>query len=141
VKRYACKYCKKYRGSNGFKRKDHLTQHLRNYHHIGERIPSESYLGWSCNHEDCDSYRAGACAERSSGKETLYFQDPAFRNESDYNTHMRKVHNETPFPCPISSCGRIGPKGYLRKRDMIKHLQKEHGEVLRASNSGEEYWF
>src|SRR5262245_40960610 len=36
AQRYPCPHCKKYRGKNGFKRKDELTQHLRGYHHIGE---------------------------------------------------------------------------------------------------------
>jgi DNA-directed RNA polymerase subunit RPC12/RpoP len=32
--KYSCSHCKKWKAPNGFERKDHLTQHLRNYHHI-----------------------------------------------------------------------------------------------------------
>ena len=32
--KYPCKFCKRYQGSDGFKRRDHLRQHIRNYHHL-----------------------------------------------------------------------------------------------------------
>lgn len=31
---YPCLYCSRHRGERGFRRKDHLTQHIRNYHRI-----------------------------------------------------------------------------------------------------------
>ena len=34
ARRFQCHYCKKYRGKNGFSRKDHLASHVKNYHHI-----------------------------------------------------------------------------------------------------------
>jgi hypothetical protein len=111
-KRFPCKYCSKYRGRNGFKRKDHLTQHVRNFHHIGEddtptRVRSCPYLG-------CESSQmANMTPERRfSAKE--------------YREHMTKVHDQSPFPCPVPGCSRTGGKGYFRERELKKHRLKSH---------------
>ena len=125
VKRYACPHCKKHRGVNGFKRKDHLTQHLRNYHHIGEDEARTSYLfgGKSCPHKDCSEWRP----------KSLFVDNNAFRKVSEYTKHMKKVHDESPFPCPEPGCDRIGGKGYFRRRDLFRHRKKEH-----SMNTGRE---
>jgi hypothetical protein len=128
VKRFSCNYCKKYRGKNGFKRKDHLTQHLRNYHHIGEVSKTKVFNGNSCPHKDCESYREGAFF--NDGSKCDYFRNHAFKRSPDYITHMRKVHNESPFPCSVSGCDKVNGKGYFRRRDLAKHRQKKHGEFL-----------
>lgn len=31
---YPCQYCRHHRGDNGFRRRDHLAQHMRNYHQL-----------------------------------------------------------------------------------------------------------
>ncbi|KAF2093255.1 hypothetical protein NA57DRAFT_23935, partial [Rhizodiscina lignyota] len=125
--RHPCPHCKKYRGNNGFKRRDHLTQHLRNYHHIdvdereghvdswdGTRIVDTS----RCPLAGCPQYR----------EQRLHWQDePIFPKRRDYTEHMKKVHNESPFPCPEPGCDRIDGRGYFRKVDLIKHQKKEHG--------------
>lgn len=118
AKRYACPHCKKHRGVNGFKRKDHLTQHLRNYHHIGEyEARSAPYLGGkSCPHKDCSEWRP----------KSVWVKENAFQTTSEYTKHMKKVHDESPFPCPEPECDRIGGKGYYRRRDLFRHQKKEH---------------
>ena len=124
VKRYACPHCKKHRGVNGFKRKDHLTQHLRNYHHIGEdEARSSPYGGKSCPHKDCSEWRP----------ESIFVGRNAFQKVSEYTKHMKKVHDESPFPCPEPGCDRIGGKGYFRRRDLFRHQKKEH-----SMNAGRE---
>ncbi|ORY01805.1 hypothetical protein BCR34DRAFT_90324 [Clohesyomyces aquaticus] len=122
VKRHPCKHCRKYRGENGFKRKDHLTQHLRNYHHIGEDDARNgtrilSFANMSCPVEDCVDYRGPGTA----------WKDLPFQKSSDRAQHMRKVHNESIYPCPEPGCDRVGGKGYIRRADLRAHLRKVHG--------------
>jgi uncharacterized Zn-finger protein len=136
VKRFSCNYCKKYRGKNGFKRKDHLTQHLRNYHHIGEDSTTNVFQGDSCPYKDCESYREGAFF--NDGSKTWNFGNHAFKRSPDYIAHMRKVHNESPFPCSVSGCDKVNGKGYFRKRDLTKHQQKKHGEFLEGMDVAED---
>lgn len=130
AKRYPCPHCKKYKGKFGFKRKDHLTQHLRGYHHIGEDEVSRN-TGRSCTHPDCHSYRGIVCSDGysfwrigqgySSGPE-----EHAFAKASEWMKHMRSEHNESLFPCPVPGCDRVGGKGWFRERDMVKHVAKVH---------------
>ncbi|KAF2838339.1 hypothetical protein M501DRAFT_920821, partial [Patellaria atrata CBS 101060] len=101
--RYPCHHCRKYRGINGFKCRDHLTQHLRNYHHIGES--DGSFQGKSCHHQNCEHYREKHDRPWESGQ--------VFQKSSDYHTHMRKVHDETPYPCKAPGCVRVWGKGYF----------------------------
>lgn len=111
VPRFPCPHYKRHRGRDGFKRKDHLTQHLRNYHHIGE----EDVVGdsKSCYHEDCSAYR-----------EQPRYEGHAFKKSSDYTAHVRKAHDESPYPCTKPGCNRVGGKGYFRERDLMKHQKK-----------------
>ncbi|KAF2185852.1 hypothetical protein K469DRAFT_664858 [Zopfia rhizophila CBS 207.26] len=132
VQRHPCKYCRKYRGANGFKRKDHLTQHLRNYHHIGEDEASTLWGRYSCPHGGCSEHR------KPVGGHIYVFNDEhPFRKLSDYTKHMKKVHDESQFPCPEFGCDRVGGKGYSRKRDLVKHQIKCHG-TTKASEANEE---
>ncbi|OCL11761.1 hypothetical protein AOQ84DRAFT_178324 [Glonium stellatum] len=110
VKRHPCPHCKRHRGVNGFKRKDHLTQHLRNYHHIGEDAAKIPFF-WRqpCMHRGCSSY------------------GHHFPTISERTKHMKKVHDESPFPCLEPGCDRIGGKGYFRRRDLFAHQKKKHG--------------
>ncbi|KAF9630347.1 hypothetical protein BFW01_g909 [Lasiodiplodia theobromae] len=118
VSRYPCQYCSRYRGVNGFKRKDHLTQHVRNYHHIGvDELSRDNTRQRSCPHRDCSEWSP----EGTNGDQH------AFQKSSDYIAHMRKVHKESDFPCTERDCNRAGPKGYFRMRDLQKHKLKEHG--------------
>lgn len=136
AKRYPCPHCPKYKGKFGFKRNDHLIQHLRNYHHIGEDDVS-SNMGRSCTHSDCSSYRGDVTKNGYNWRTG----DPAFKKVSDWTKHMKEVHDESLFPCPVSGCGRIRRKGYFRERDLVKHMTKEHSGVEYApkrDSEGEE---
>lgn len=117
VQRYPCPHCRRHRGADGFKRKDHLTQHLRNYHHIGvDEFAGRNARQQSCPHEDCPDWRPKGTWGRGH----------AFQKSSDYISHMRKIHKESEFPCTEAGCDRTGPKGYFRRRDLLKHKLKEH---------------
>ncbi|XXG99413.1 hypothetical protein Hte_005752 [Hypoxylon texense] len=49
-----------------------------------------------------------------------------FEKQSAYNKHLKVVHNETPFPCPVDGCERVCARGYTRERDLQKHLANKH---------------
>ncbi|KAI0518534.1 hypothetical protein F5B22DRAFT_599595 [Xylaria bambusicola] len=129
---YHCPFCKRYRGKQAFRRKDHLVQHLKGYHktdseEIDNIAPlerrSESRQLLSCPYNDCaayrdDSFRALPWKEQFEGR--------PFQKQSEYNEHMRKVHGDSAFPCPVDGCDRVGTKGYMREKDLIKHLAKMH---------------
>ncbi|KAF2796329.1 hypothetical protein K505DRAFT_359368 [Melanomma pulvis-pyrius CBS 109.77] len=117
TKRFPCKYCNKYRGSNGFKRKDHLTQHLRGYHHIGERENASPILGYACTQNGCPMYNAGL---------TYWGSELAFKKRSDLIEHMKTVHDTSKYPCPEPGCDRVAGRGYFRPADLRFHLKKVH---------------
>jgi hypothetical protein len=120
AQRFPCKYCKKYRGTNGFRRKDHLTQHLRGYHHIGEGEAKKVGFPYrySCDKVDCPEYTIG-----------LSSRDPMhpFSSKSELMKHIKIVHNTSGFPCPETNCDRVEGKGYIRPGDLRNHLKKAHG--------------
>jgi len=117
AERFSCKYCKKYRGANGFKRKDHLTQHIRGYHHIGEDEALNFSRGYSCKEKGCSEYR-----ELNNKWDASH----AFTKRPDYVKHMRTVHDTSEYPCPEPGCERVGGKGYFRVADLRAHLKKVH---------------
>ncbi|KAH9224628.1 hypothetical protein DL95DRAFT_473217, partial [Leptodontidium sp. 2 PMI_412] len=110
VPRHPCPHCRKYRGAKGFKRRDHLVQHIRNYHHINADAPTEdNRSGYPCDFEGCD--RIGTSA---------------FSTEQLLKAHLRKEH-PSPFQCSYPGCERVGTKGWFRESDMVKHMRKKHG--------------
>ena len=133
VQRFPCDYCRKHRGPQAFKRKDHLTQHLRNYHHF--ELEESSYSNFMasadahCPHLDCAQHR-------TRQDDTRYYWNPGldgkppFSKRSDFTEHMKKVHDESLFPCKKAGCDRIGKKGYFRKRDLDKHCRAKHPESV-----------
>ncbi|GAW14797.1 hypothetical protein ANO14919_042000 [Xylariales sp. No.14919] len=86
----------------------------------------QSLLPLTCPHVDCEAYRGDAF-------ETLPWKDQTerrpFQKHSDYNKHMREIHKESAFSCPVSGCERAGVKGYMREKDLMKHLADKHPET------------
>ena len=124
--RFPCTYCKNHRGDKAFGRKDHLTQHIRNYHHIGvdDQYSSTLYYLLVCPHIGCPEYRDAHWRTVATRNTTM-----PFTTRAAYMKHMRQVHNESPFPCGVPGCPRIAGKGYFRKTDMLRHRKKEHPEA------------
>ncbi|KAG4430019.1 hypothetical protein IFR05_014502 [Cadophora sp. M221] len=133
---YPCKYCKRHRGRNGFRRLDHWTQHIRNYHHHELEFegqghpenddPSSSRLQYNfpiCPHPTCPSHRNAAfkAQPQSEQKKTR-----PFATQSAFTKHMRDIHNECTFPCDVASCERVGRRGYFREKDLLKHRREQH---------------
>lgn len=108
VPRHPCPHCRKYRGDNGFKRKDHLRQHIRNYHHIDANAQdpnTDESAGHPCTFEGCDK--------------------TDFETEKLMKIHLKKEH-PSPYQCSYPGCHRIGTNGWMRERDMVKHMKKNH---------------
>jgi hypothetical protein len=120
ARRFPCKYCRKYRGKNGFKRSDHLTQHIRNYHHIENEKDKMNRLydrKW-CPKADCTESRPAGVID---------FFAQAFPSSKEWINHMRTDHDESQFSCPQPGCDRVNGKGYFRGADLRSHLRKVHG--------------
>ncbi|KAE9379950.1 hypothetical protein N431DRAFT_122026 [Stipitochalara longipes BDJ] len=111
VPRYACLHCRKYRGANGFKRKDHLRQHIRNYHHIDDSprgSNADESAGHACTFDGCDKTGLNA-----------------FETEKLLKVHLKKEH-PSPYQCSYPGCHRIGTNGWMLERAMVKHMKKDH---------------
>ncbi|KAI9643000.1 hypothetical protein NHQ30_008734 [Ciborinia camelliae] len=137
IPQYPCTFCKRHRGADGFRRKDHLSQHLKQYHHHEIDTPTGTKNGALtsasrlkiifpvCTHLDCQQYRGPEFQQLP--RLTKEAQKP-FRSQSEFTKHMREEHNECIFPCDILGCSRVGRRGYFREKDLIKHRQQEHPE-------------
>ncbi|KAF4614320.1 hypothetical protein G7Y89_g15417 [Cudoniella acicularis] len=135
VPKFPCTFgnCKLHRGANGFHRKDHLSQHLRNYHHQGDidqkseefsdSSPRRQYLFPICSFSDCPQYRDHSFNQLPL---SVREKEKPFPSQSAYTKHMREEHNYCPFPCDVGGCDRVGRRGYFREKDLIKHRQQDH---------------
>lgn len=144
--RYPCRYCRKRSGKNGFRRRDHLIQHIRGYHKFNpeEKIPDfHSYwnppLTLTCSHKTCPSYREPSfhCLPRREQERTKPFD-----NRTEYNKHMRRAHNQTPFPCEVAGCGRVGAGGFITEKALINHHKLKHTDgpaYVSKSDAGTEH--
>ncbi|KAI1497000.1 hypothetical protein F5X99DRAFT_398461 [Biscogniauxia marginata] len=133
--RYPCSFCRRYRGKHGFRRRDHLVQHLRGYHKLDEEeiekaCPKERSSAFrqilTCPYQGCESYREESFCTLSQEEQVA--QRP-FNKQADYSKHMKEVHKETPFPCTVAGCDRVRAKGYMRENDFMKHLADKHPEA------------
>ncbi|KAI0555680.1 hypothetical protein F4679DRAFT_519468 [Xylaria curta] len=139
--KYPCTFCKRYRGKHAFRRRDHLVQHLRGYHKMDpeeiikasppkSRVQSRQIL--ICPHTSCEKYRDGSFKAQPWLKQ---YQGRPFQKQSEYNKHMRDVHRESAFSCSVAGCDRVGVKGYMREKDLMKHLADKHPEEPNYSYS------
>lgn len=146
--KYPCTHRRKWSAPNGFLRKDHLKQHLKNYHHIEcsedrsrwqstyDIGPTSAAFFLYCPHQDCSLFRA----PKDNNERNVIRREHLFKSRSDYTTHLRKEHDDSSFPCNIRGCKRIGGKVYFRKRDLLKHLAKEHPDPeSQAAAPGDEF--
>ncbi|PMD45466.1 hypothetical protein L207DRAFT_508346 [Hyaloscypha variabilis F] len=130
--KYPCKYCKLHRGPNGFRRMDHLKQHIRNYHHLetdDETIGAAARLKYVfpvCSHPECPQFRDETFKKLPRKAQA---ENKPFSSQSAYTKHMRDEHNECAFPCDVPGCTRIGRRGYFREKDLLKHRRQEHPDA------------
>ena len=124
LRKYTCPQCNSHGRGKSFKRKDHLTQHIRGYHHFGNSHDDDClYL---CPHSDCLQYREPNFCDLTK---EIRLRDRPFAHSKEFMQHMRSVHNEAPYPCDVSGCLRARGKGYYRRTGLIKHRKREHPDA------------
>ncbi|RYP09170.1 hypothetical protein DL764_001441 [Monosporascus ibericus] len=119
----------------GIDSKDHLVQHLEHYHKLDLEEIEKACPKWKrqrendflvCPRQGCDAHRDDAFRSLPWSQQV---QSKPFKSRGDYGKHMKEVHKETPFPCTVAECDRVGAKGYMREKDLIKHLSNKHPEA------------
>lgn len=134
---YPCPHCKKHRGSRAFARLDHLTQHIRGYHHMESGDDSDEIQSphssrkrkttFKCLYETC-SYTTPMSSEPDQQMPTVVMSR-TFQTRGEFTKHLREVHNESTFPCVEMGCSRVGRKGFFRKKDLLKHVKDHHSSA------------
>ncbi|KAI0137148.1 hypothetical protein BJ170DRAFT_678004 [Xylariales sp. AK1849] len=135
IPKFPCTFCKFHQGRLGFRRRDHLVQHLRGYHNfdsdkinkISPPLRGPRELVWRiCPHTECEFYR-------DYSFQTLPWTEQVklkpFEKQAHLTKHLKEVHDETSFPCDVPGCNRVGAMGYVRERDLMKHRFAEHPEA------------
>lgn len=118
--------CKNHRrGKIGFARKDHLVQHLRGYHKENQTLKGR--LLPTCPHPGCDNYREWSFHLQPLPKQ---IEDKPFENRTQYNKHMRLVHQESPISCRVPGCS-ASPSTVNALRI---HFESEHPSLRPISN-------
>lgn len=138
---YPCLYCRRHRGESGFRRKDHLTQHIRKYHHITSDNSEDEY----CQKKEkpsliCPYPHSARLKNRGLGSSSASEISDSegrqnFMTKKQFVQHMRVVHNESPFECTVEGCDRIGSRGYMREGDLRNHYEKAHQPVMKLLES------
>ncbi|KAG9232011.1 hypothetical protein BJ875DRAFT_497845 [Amylocarpus encephaloides] len=112
---YPCPHCKKHRGSQAFRRRDHLTQHLKGYHNMDLSLASDSdeSLDNQPSQESSTTRKKrtpkslfcpnDACCKGNSDLGVLRI---AYQTQSQLTQHIREVHDESLFPCQEPRCSR-----------------------------------
>ncbi|KAH8743862.1 hypothetical protein F5882DRAFT_313340 [Hyaloscypha sp. PMI_1271] len=139
---YPCAHCRTYRGTRGFKRKDHLVQHMRNYHRMEDYTPINGVcrergchfryitLGSLTEHMlEVHHSLTYVCREANCDRVGMN----GFENDKDLKSHVKSDHISA-YQCTQSGCDRIGSNGWKRKRDMVKHIEKVHGVSVDPQN-------
>lgn len=122
---FHCEDCKK-----GFKRKDHLVQHLRHFHRlqdaqIATQFPTPKTFKNTIPvcHFRCDYSRGDRFTAQPL---ELQAKNAPFAKKSDYTEHMRKVHKWSPYPCTIPLCNKVDKNGYFNEKALQKHTLEKH---------------
>ncbi|KAH9904943.1 hypothetical protein F4778DRAFT_51314 [Xylariomycetidae sp. FL2044] len=133
--RFECDRCDTYIGQNAFGRKDHLIQHLRVKHRLGDREVTALFPRvenpftvplLDCRFEGCEYHRDDSSRNLKWEEQRAYLP---FSKRSDYTKHMRKEHDWSPFPCDIPGCKQVGGKGYFAPAPFEKHRRIHHPQA------------
>ncbi|KAI5924222.1 hypothetical protein F4810DRAFT_719465 [Camillea tinctor] len=130
---YPCDECDTYRGSKAFSRKDHLVQHLREFHkydaaQLEARFPHDESMVrvWAvsvCHIKSCEHYRGDDFQELEYQERE---QNRPFARQSDYTAHMKKEHDWSPHPCDFPGCKKVKGKGFFSFTALVKHRDEQH---------------
>ncbi|KAF7952022.1 uncharacterized protein EAE97_001519 [Botrytis byssoidea] len=120
---HPCPHCSTYRGNDGFKRKDHLRQHIRNYHKIETNYTGNIYGSpFLCKHANCQDYGMP--------------KSQNLRSLDDLTQHMLVEHNSSAFICDKMSCDRVGLNGFDTKKLLQDHIKKDHPSPFQCTHPG-----
>lgn len=141
--KFCCEQCKTIDRVKVFKRKDHLTQHLREFHNQ-EVVVRDYSECCSCPHYGCEYFRVGAY-DYSGATNEMFQQEKsgcehAFSLGHHFQRHMRQVHKESPFHCQAPGCDRRGAKGYFSQNGLEKHQLKEHADLAEHLKKVNKLW-
>lgn len=133
---YPCLYCSRHRGEKGFRRKDHLSQHIRKYHHITSgNSEDESHHKKKptlvCPYPQCAHLNNRRLSSSSASDISNSKGRPISTTKKHLIQHMRAVHNKSPFECTVEDCDRVGARGYVREGDLRNHYAKAHQLVTK----------
>ncbi|KAI1313206.1 hypothetical protein F5Y03DRAFT_338402 [Xylaria venustula] len=132
VPKYPCPHeCTAYHGKNGFRRKDHLVQHLRFFHKYkdGElatisRPRQTQMLNVSvCPFQSCEYYRDTEFKDWGISRQE---KNRPFDKQSDYTRHMKQEHDWSPYPCKVLGCSKTDGKGFFSFTAFEKHYKEKH---------------
>ncbi|KAK7968873.1 hypothetical protein PG988_007946 [Apiospora saccharicola] len=119
----------------GFKRKDHLVQHMSHTHHFSDtelraKFPNHRQVIRNtipvCPFSSCPDHR-GEDFERRSNE--FREANKPFAKQSDYTRHMKIDHDWSPYPCTVASCDKRGKNGYFSLKALQKHYQQQHPDI------------
>jgi hypothetical protein len=123
--KFPCTFCRLHRGPDGFRRADHLAQHLTNYHnHESERKVRSSWYNFPvCPHPNCPQHR-----DESFTKLLLRMQQG--RNPFPFNLRLPSICGMSTtnpnFLVMYLDVSVLGEKGYSRQKDLKKHREDTH---------------
>ncbi|TRX94379.1 hypothetical protein FHL15_004846 [Xylaria flabelliformis] len=128
---HPCAECTTYQGRNGFKRKDHLVQHLRVFHkwdddQIATLFPTErnSILKIPiCHFPECDYYRDPGFRDMGIREQA---KNRPFDKQSHYTDHMKREHDWSPYPCKVTGCNKVSGAGFFNITALEKHYKGKH---------------
>ncbi|RYP36268.1 hypothetical protein DL767_003421 [Monosporascus sp. MG133] len=106
---YPCGYCYRHQGTNGFRRYDHLVQHLKVYHKI----------------EPVDGLSRKAAGSSPAVATALAVPIPGTVPVALGGNATTQVQ-VPPFPCTIAGCVRGGAYGFYRQVDLLEHQSMMH---------------
>ncbi|KAI0426281.1 hypothetical protein F5Y09DRAFT_70026 [Xylaria sp. FL1042] len=131
VPEYPCHECTTYQGKNGFKRKDHLVQHLKVFHkYDNDQLAklfrprqAHMYNVPVCHFESCEYYRDPKFKAMGIGRQE---KNRPFDKQSDYTLHMKREHDWSPYPCKVLGCNKLNGKGFFSTAALEKHCKAKH---------------
>ncbi|KAI0450798.1 hypothetical protein F5B21DRAFT_489708 [Xylaria acuta] len=128
---YQCAECPAYQGKDGFKRKDHLVQHLRVFHkwdddRLATLFPPRQTHRLKipvCHFPECDHYRGPDFKDKGIREQE---KNRPFDKQSHYTDHMKREHDWSPYPCKVTGCSKVNGTGFFTTTTFERHYKKMH---------------
>ncbi|KAI0968697.1 hypothetical protein F4678DRAFT_481887 [Xylaria arbuscula] len=131
VPEYPCPHeCTAHQGKNGFRRKDHLVQHLKHFHKyndddlatVSRPRQTRKFNIPVCHFERCEYYRGPEFKDLRMDQQQ---KNRPFDKQSHYTRHMKEEHCWSPYPCKLG-CSKLDGKGFFSISALEKHCKEKH---------------